>query len=420
MMCEIAITYLSVICRDIIISMNIFYDENMPFAKEFFGDFFDDSCGKSGKNTKLQAFNGRQVTAEQLVDADVLLVRSITKVNEALLANNKNLTFVGTATIGIDHIDQAYLTERGVTFTSSPGCNAISVAEYVLSSLVVLSEKYHFSLSNKTVGIIGAGNTGSRTSEKFKALGIRYKLYDPILEASGDPRSFSSLAEVLACDIITLHVPLTRTGEHPTYHLIDHARLAALKPEQILINACRGEVIDNQALLKLKQNGWQTKLVLDVWENEPNILMPLIEYAEIASAHIAGYSIEGRSRGTEMLYQALCKKYNKAITKKLADFLPEPEIAQTKVNTNFNEILLNQIVKMVYDVRRDDAIFRQQIATFGFDHIRKTYPARREFSSLSIIEQSIEQSIEKNTENNTKKNQTELQPLYQLGFKHTP
>ncbi|MGJ8691161.1 MAG: 4-phosphoerythronate dehydrogenase [Thalassotalea sp.] len=383
--------------------MNIFYDENMPFAKEFFGDFF-------GEGTKLQSFNGRTVTTEDLIDADVLLVRSITKVNEALLSSNKNLAFVGTATIGVDHIDQAYLNSRNIPFTSAPGCNAISVAEYVLSSLVILSEKYGFSLQDKTIGIVGGGNTGTRTSEKFKALGLRYKMCDPLLAAQGDTRDFVELDEILACDIITLHVPLTRTGPHPTFHLIDENKLAKLQPEQILINACRGEIIDNQALLKLKQQGYETKLVLDVWENEPNILMPLIQYAEIASAHIAGYSIEGRSRGTEMLYQALCKVKGIAIEKQLAEFLPAPEIGQTKINDSFSEILLNQTVKMVYDVRRDDAIFRQQITSLGFDHIRKTYPARREFSSLSIIEAN---------KTDKKNNQTKLQPLYELGFQQT-
>lgn len=388
--------------------MNIFYDENMPFAKEFFGDFF-------GDNTKLTAFNGRTLTATDAADADVLLVRSVTKVNQTLLAQNKNLTFVGTATIGVDHIDQGYLADRNVTFTASPGCNAISVAEYVLSALVILSEKYNFSLKDKTVGIIGGGNTGTRTSEKFKALGIDYKICDPLLAEQGDNREFVTIEEILACDIISLHVPLTRSGEHPTYHLINEKRLKQLKPEQILINACRGEVIDNQALLALKQDGYDTKLVLDVWENEPNILMPLIEYAEIASAHIAGYSLEGKSRGTEMLYQALSRKYEKTITKSLTDFLPEPEIAVTKINSNFSEILLNQTVKMVYDVRRDDAIFRQQISNFGFDHIRKTYPVRREFSSLSLIEE-----VEDNIENSINTHQTKLQPLYELGFKQTP
>jgi len=357
--------------------MNIFYDENMPFAKEFFGNI-------QGTNTALTPFNGRTLTAEQVSDADVLLVRSITQVNEQLLCKNKQLAFVGTATIGVDHIDQLYLNSRDIPFYSAPGCNAVSVAEYVLSSLLHLAKKYQFNLSDKTVGIVGAGNTGSRLSEKLTALNINHVLCDPILEQSDDSRSFVSLDQALACDIISLHVPKTMTGCYATYHMLDEQRLSNLQDEQILINACRGEVIDNQALLSLKQQGMQTRLVLDVWENEPNVLMPLIEYAEIATAHIAGYSLEGKARGTEMLYQSLCEQLNLTPSISLSTLLPKPVIEQVSIHQDFNENILTQLSKMVYDVMRDDEIFRQQISEQGFDYIRKTYPARREFSSLQI------------------------------------
>ncbi len=354
--------------------MNIYHDENMPFAKEFFGDLGN-----------LHSFAGRELTPDMVEDADVLLVRSITKVNENLLQKNTTLGFVGTATIGVDHIDQPYLTSRGVPFTSAPGCNAISVAEYVTSALVVLAERYLFDVFSLTVGIVGAGNTGTRLSEKLTALGINYVMCDPFAEESdSDNRAFVSLDEALKCDVISLHVPLTTDGEHPTYHLIDKARLELLNDDQILINACRGEVIDNHALLALKKKGMKTKLVLDVWEGEPNLLHPLIEYTEIASAHIAGYSLEGKARGTEMLYQALCKQLDIPVEKKLKDFLPAPTINSVEIKQHFDEILLNQLVKMVYDVRRDDGIFRQQINSKGFDHIRKTYPARREFSAVRV------------------------------------
>lgn len=356
--------------------MNIYYDENMPYAAQIFADL-----------GTLHPFAGRTLTAEQLVDADVLLVRSITKVNEALLVNSPNLQFVGTATIGYDHIDRDYLASRNIYFTSAPGCNAVSVAEYVLSSLVVLAERYQFSLLSKTIGIIGAGNTGSRFSEKLDALGIKYKLYDPFLaESADDNRVFSTLDEVLACDVISLHVPKTTKGAHPTYHLINGQRLQHFRDDQILINACRGEVIDNQALLRLKQQRHNVTLVLDVWENEPEVLTELIPYCDIATAHIAGYSLEGKARGTEMLYQAVCQQFEKPIDKFLASYLPKPTIGLVQLQQEFNEITLNQVVKMVYDVRRDDGIFRRQLAVHGFDHIRKTYPERREFSSVTVIQ----------------------------------
>ena len=353
--------------------MKIYHDENMPFAKEFFGDL-----------GSLYPFSGRDLSADMVKDADVLLVRSITKVNESLLVNNQSLKFVGTATIGVDHIDQPYLKSRNVPFSSAPGCNAISVAEYVLSALIVMSERYLLDLFSLKVGIVGAGNTGTRLSEKLTALGIDYVMCDPLLAESNDERTFVSLDEALACDVISLHVPLTQVGKHPTYHLMNEDRLKRLTKDQILINACRGEVIDNNALLSLKQKGMETKLILDVWEGEPNLLYPLIEYAEIASAHIAGYSLEGKARGTEMLYQALCAQLKIPVIKELKNLLPSASINSAEIKQEFDHVLLNQLVKMVYDVRRDDGIFRQQININGFDYIRKTYPARREFSAVTV------------------------------------
>jgi erythronate-4-phosphate dehydrogenase len=354
--------------------MKILYDENMPFAKEFFSDF-----------GQLIPFSGRELTAEQISDADVLLVRSITTVNKNLLRLNDKLVFVGTATIGVDHIDQPYLRDRDIAFTSAPGCNAISVAEYVLSALVVLAERQVFNLLDKTVGIVGAGNTGSRLSEKLTALGIKHLLCDPFLAQTNDQRDFVSLEQALACDVISLHVPLTYEGKFPTYHLLGNLMLSSLNDQQILINACRGEVIDNHALLTLKQQGMKTTLVLDVWENEPSILNELIEYTDIATAHIAGYSLEGKARGSEMLYLALCRELKILPEKQLNQFLPIPLINSVEIKADFSDILLNQLVKMVYDVRRDDALFRQQLPCQGFDHIRKTYPARREFSAITVI-----------------------------------
>ncbi|NQY88066.1 MAG: 4-phosphoerythronate dehydrogenase [Colwellia sp.] len=359
--------------------MKILFDENMPYAKEFFSDLVVN-------NTELIAFSGRDLSAEQVLDADVLLVRSITQVDEALLNKNQKLSFVGTATIGTDHIDQTYLAQRDIAFHSAPGCNAVSVAEYVISALVILAERYLLDLTKLSVGIVGGGNTGTRLSEKLSALGIQYKICDPLLSSDiNDSREFVSLEEALECDVISLHVPKVIDGAYPTYHLLDEARLNNLKDEQILISACRGEVIDNQALLELKKSGHGLKLVLDVWEGEPRVLTPLIDYTEIATAHIAGYSLEGKARGTEMLYQALCQHINIEPVCQLKTLLPSASISSVELNQEFNEIVLNQLVKMVYDVRRDDAIFRQQLSSQGFDALRKSYPTRREFSAVQVI-----------------------------------
>lgn len=360
-------------------SMKILFDENMPYAKEFFSDL-------AGIDTELIPFSGRDLSSEKVLDADVLLVRSITQVDEILLKKNQKISFVGTATIGTDHIDQTYLAKRDIAFHSAPGCNAVSVAEYVISALVILAERYLFDFTKLSVGIVGGGNTGTRLSEKLLALGVRHKICDPLLACDkNDTREFVSLEEALECDVISLHVPKIIDGEYPTYHLLDETRLSKLKDEQILISACRGEVIDNHALLALKKSGHGLRLVLDVWEGEPDVLKPLIDYTEIATAHIAGYSLEGKARGTEMLYQALCRHINIEPVCQLTTLLPTATISCVKLNQEFNEIVLNQLVKMVYDVRRDDAIFRHQLSSQGFDALRKNYPIRREFSAVQVI-----------------------------------
>jgi erythronate-4-phosphate dehydrogenase len=377
--------------------MKIYFDENMPFATEFFTELSYFNDGIIGKKGELVPFSGRTLTAEQVADADVLLVRSITQVNEQLLHLNDKISFVGSATIGTDHIDLSYLAKRNISFHSAPGCNAISVAEYVLSALVVLAERYLLNLSSLTVGIVGGGNTGTRLSEKLSALGIEHKICDPLLEIQqsqqqaedksckpSDKRNYVSLSDILACDVISLHVPKVVGGDYATDKLINANNLALLREDQILISACRGDVIDNHALLALKASGHALKVVLDVWQGEPEVLEALIPYTEIATAHIAGYSLEGKARGSEMLYQALCQQLEIMPKYQLKNFLPSASIPRVEINQDFSQILLSQLVKMVYDVRRDDAIFRQQLFVQGFDSLRKNYPVRREFSAVTV------------------------------------
>lgn len=354
--------------------MNIYIDENIPYAEEFFADY-----------GKLTSFSGREVTAEQLANADILLVRSITRVDEKLLHLNRSLKFVGTATIGTDHIDQDYLKSRAIKFSSAPGCNKISVAEYVLSSLLVLAEKKQLQLSEQSVAIVGAGNTGSAVWQRLNALGIDCKLYDPPLQEAGDKRDFCTFEEVLKADIITLHVPKTQSGPYPTVHLFDETVLRQLHKEQILVNAARGEVIDNQALLKLAREGLAPLLVLDVWENEPNIDSQLLPFVEIATPHIAGYSLDGKVRGTEMLYEAFCAQFNIDASRSAPDFVTPAAVNEILISQPLDQALLKSLMHLIFDVRRDDALFRQMIDQVdGFDTMRKTYQERRELSTLAV------------------------------------
>ena len=354
--------------------MKIYIDENIPYGKQFFESFGD-----------VITFEGREVTSEKIKDADVLLVRSITKVNKSLLSLNKKIKFVGTATIGTDHIDLDYLQQQNIHFSSAPGCNKISVAEYVLSALLVLAEEQQFELSTKKVAIVGAGNTGSAVSQCLTALGVSCQLYDPPLEAAGDPRDFCEFNDVLNADIISLHVPKVSTGSFKTVHLFNHDILEKLNDKQILVNASRGEVIDNQALLNLALKQKIPTLVLDVWENEPQIEKALLPFVKIATPHIAGYSLDGKVRGTEMLYQALCDLLNMTPVYKSSHFMIKENISEIKIEHPVTSELLKSLVHLIYDVRRDDALFRNKVNELNsFDKMRKNYPERRELSTLKI------------------------------------
>jgi len=354
--------------------MKILADQNMPLVEQYFADFGE-----------VERFDGRKLTPEQLIDVDVLLTRSVTKVDTALLACANKLSFVGTATIGVDHIDTNLLSDKNIAFSSAPGCNAIAVAEYVISSLYALSQENAQPLSGKTIGIVGVGNIGSCLADKLKALNVNVLLCDPIKHEQGLLKEHIGLNELLAkSDVVTLHVPLIKTGKHKTLHLIDQTRLKALKPGLILINACRGEVIDNRALLKVMEQGADLDLVLDVWENEPDILTPLLDHVRYASVHIAGHTLEGKARGTQMLYQALCELKNVKGVKSLDDFLPEPVITQATLQPSFEDEDIARLVHLIYDVRRDDGILLRHLAKDGFDSLRKNYPVRREFSTLEV------------------------------------
>ncbi|GAA81211.1 4-phosphoerythronate dehydrogenase [Pseudoalteromonas sp. BSi20495] len=354
--------------------MKILADQNMPLVEQYFADFGE-----------VERFDGRKLTPEQLIDVDVLLTRSVTNVNYELLSQANKLSFVGTATIGIDHIDTQLLHDRDIAFTSAPGCNAVAVAEYVISSLFALSQENARPLCGQTIGIVGMGNIGTCLAEKLKALDVDVLLCDPIKHEQGLLQDHIALDELLArSDVVTFHVPLVKSGEHKTLHMMGKERLKALKPGLTLINASRGDVIDNQALLEVMEAGADLDLVLDVWEKEPNILTELLEHVRYASVHIAGHTLEGKARGTQMLYQKLCELKSVDASKSLNDFLPTPAITQSVITPNFNEQDVARLVHLIYDVRRDDGILLRHLESDGFDSLRKSYPVRREFSTLSI------------------------------------
>ena len=372
--------------------MKILADQNMPLVEQYFSDFGE-----------VERFDGRNLKPDQLIDVEVLLTRSVTNVTSELLAKANKLSFVGTATIGIDHIDTDLLQDKNIAFTSAPGCNAVAVAEYVISSLFALSQENARPLTGQTIGIVGVGSIGSCLAKKLKALNVKLLLCDPLKHAQGLLNEHVELGELLAqSDIVTFHVPLVKKGPHKTLHMMDKVRLNALKPGTTIINASRGDVIDNSALLDLMEAGADLDLVLDVWENEPNILTDLLAHVRYASVHIAGHTLEGKARGTQMLYQKLCELKGVEASKSLTDFLPVPAITQVAIAESFTEQDIARLVHTIYDVRRDDGILLRHLESDGFDSLRKNYPVRREFSTLTV-----------------KGDGSQLAALGQLGFKLT-
>ena len=353
--------------------LKIVADENMPQVEAIFSRF--------GEVTLLP---GRELSADDLKEADVLLVRSITQVNRELLVDTP-VQFVGTATIGTDHIDQIYLHNHEITFSNAPGCNADAVVEYVLSSLFLVAEHQSFEPKDRTFGIIGVGNVGGRLQRRLQALGYNVLLNDPPRAEQED--GFVGLAEILTkADVICVHTPLTKEGEHLTHHLLGEDELGRLKQDAIIINAGRGPVIDNQALLEVGKQRPDLTFILDVWEHEPRVNAALAERCAIVSPHIAGYSFDGKVRGTFMLYEALCKHLGQRCDAALDDFLPESELASVEQG----DLTVLELMQKVYDPRIDDYMLRETLSLpeieqkQAFDQLRKQYRVRREFSSLTV------------------------------------
>ncbi|EKY3194947.1 4-phosphoerythronate dehydrogenase PdxB [Cronobacter turicensis] len=354
--------------------MKILVDENMPYARELFS-----------RLGEVQAVPGRPIPQAELSDADALMVRSVTQVNRDLL-DGKNIRFVGTATAGTDHVDEDYLREAGVAFSAAPGCNAIAVVEYVFSALLMLGERDGFALTDRTVGIVGVGNVGSRLQARLEALGVRTLLCDPPRADRGDCGDFRPLDELVReADILTFHTPLFKDGPYKTLHLADEALIARLKPGAILINACRGPVVDNAALLARLEAGQPLSVVLDVWEPEPALNVELLKRVDIGTAHIAGYTLEGKARGTTQVFEAYSQFLGAPQQVALATLLPPPEFGRVTLQGPLDQATLKRLVHLVYDVRRDDAPLRRVAGVPGeFDKLRKNYQERREWSSLYV------------------------------------
>jgi erythronate-4-phosphate dehydrogenase len=359
-------------------SFNIVADENMEGLTEYLGPL-----------GTVHRVKGRGLDNSHLHSADVLLVRSVTAVDEQLLAGS-SVKFVGTATSGFDHVDTEYLKRAGIAFAHAPGSNANSVVEYVLGAVGAVEQKLEQLFSGGTVGIIGYGNIGRLLAKRLAELRINYRVYDPWL----DPEQISnpaSLLEVLGCDVISLHAELTNKEPWPSYHLLGCDELARMAPNALLINASRGAVVDNVALQQRLGEKDAPITVLDVWEQEPLVNEALLAQVRFGTAHIAGYSRDGKLLATRMLRDALLKSTNTAgqideegSVTAVPDILLPDDLS--------GAALLRALLLHNYTVSEDDRLLRESVVGLddnakaaNFDQLRKGYRSRREVFGARVI-----------------------------------
>jgi erythronate-4-phosphate dehydrogenase len=356
--------------------MLIVADENMPLVREAFAPL-----------GTVRTVAGRTLQRSEVADADILLVRSVTRVDRELLEGSR-VRFVGTATIGTDHLDLDYLRARGIAVASAPGSNANAVVDYVLSALSALDGVLDGLIAGKRVGIVGLGNVGARLLLRLRNMGVDCVGYDPLLPESSElPRA--DLDTVLASDVICCHAPLTPGGDYPTHHLLNAARLQQLRKGAVLLNAGRGGVVDNDALTQLLSVRGDLRAILDVWEHEPSVNTGLLAQVALATPHIAGYSLDGKIAGTRMMLAEYCAFLNIPIPVFNLVQSDAPRIRLPEALSGAE--LIRAAVHAVYDVRADDRRMRIALQDVrgealgsAFDMLRKNYPERRELSACVI------------------------------------
>jgi len=350
--------------------INLVADDTILLLDELFGDL-----------AQITRVNGRSISSEQVADADALVLRSTAKVTPALLKGSK-VQFVGTCTIGIDHLATDYMDANNIIWRNAPGCNAAGVGDYVIACLNHAWQNLGIDPRQQTIGIVGAGNVGGRLAQRLQKAGFNLLQCDPP-KANAGHQGYVALDELLGrCQIVCLHTPLTKTGAHATENLLNETRIKNLAKGTVLISAGRGEVVDQQALLERQKAHHDLHLFMDVWHQEPNIDQSLFDYCHCVTPHIAGHSLEGKMRGTYMIYKDLCEHFGLVASHKLEGLIPKPERAILQLNSDTDaKKVLALACSNVYPLMEDNARMREGN---DFDLLRKNYPVRREFSSLQL------------------------------------
>jgi len=360
--------------------LRIVADSSIARVREAYGDLGD-----------LVLRTGRTMTAEDVRDADAMAIRSTTKVG-AVLLDGSRVRFIGATVVGTDHMDLDYLRQQGIACTSAPGCNAVSVAQWFAAAMLNLAGRRGMQLAGKTAGVIGVGNVGSRVARVCEVLGMRVIRNDPPLaRETGDP-IYRPIEELFDADLITVHTPLTRTGDDATHHLVDAGFLSRLKAGVLFVNAARGPVTDGVALGAALARGHVADAILDVWEDEPGIDFELLQKVAVATPHIAGHSYDGKVRGAEMIRTALCTHFGIDAPWDPWPTMPAPAKPHLSVDAagRDDDDVLREIVLSAYPIGQDDASLREAGALPAderakhFDRLRAEYAIRREFAATTI------------------------------------
>lgn len=368
--------------------MHVLADASMPLVNEL-----ADALRAQGVALTLTTFQGRYPQPEKLAHADALMIRSITTVDSGLLAHAPKLRWLGTATIGTEHVDAAACEAAGVVFVSTPGVNANAVGDYVASAVSNFSLQ-RGQLPQGEVAIIGAGHTGRAAGQRLSGLGLTVHYYDPPLAEQGNKTVHADWQRVLNSSVISCHVPLTKTGAHATYHLFDSAAIAALPADCLLINASRGAVVQENGLRQAMQTQQALHVVLDVWEHEPTIAKDLMPWLLYATPHIAGHSVAGKVAGTLRLFEHVCDTllapHYQVRLPQLSQLLTHwPAATQTwqwQSSQAPTWQMLASWVRDIYDIRNDDQLLRQNAFTEAdFDRLRRDYAARAELSCGEVF-----------------------------------
>ena len=354
--------------------INVVADDKIPFLK-----------GVLEPYSNVRYLPGFLITNTEIRDADAIIIRTVTKCNDKLLEGTA-VKFIASPSIGFDHVDTEYCRKYNITCTNAPGCNSSSVQQYIASALLHFAKHHSFRLSNKTLGIVGVGNVGEKVAGLATTLGMNVLLNDPPRERVEGKKDFVTPEQILTeSDIISLHVPLTKKGIDKTYHMVDKQFLLKMNPGCYIINSSRGSVVNELDLMEVMKSGKPGGVILDVWENEPDLNLELLKLVDIGTPHIAGYSQEGKANGTAMSVQALSEFFNLGLNTWYPENIPTPDNPEIRVECagKSEEEILREIIHFTYPIRKDYENLRK--FPQKFEDLRENYLVRREFPTFEVI-----------------------------------